>query len=189
MARVEWTISNVLSLSRVILLVPIIYFLLDLNNERRPFAAALMFLVALTDFLDGHLARRFHQETEFGRIIDPLADKICAGAVVIVLAALGDLPGWFLVSVIGRDLLILLGGLYIAKTRDIVLPSNWAGKGAMGVVATLLIVATLRAEFLESIKVILLWGSAALLGLSLILYGKRFYDTVLVKPGVIERSS
>ncbi len=188
MARVEWTISNVLTVTRILLLIPILYLLLDLDNGNRLYAAAFMLVVALTDFLDGRLARRFQQETEFGKIIDPLADKICAGAVVIALAALGDLPAWFMIALIGRDTLILLGGLYIAKTKNVILHSNWAGKGAMGVVAAFLIVATLRFGALEAAKLILLWGSVGFLGLSFVLYCKRFYQTVLAKPRLIEPS-
>jgi cardiolipin synthase len=181
MARVEWTVSNVLSLVRVVLLVPILYFLLKLNNGDRGVAAGFMLVAALTDFLDGQIARRYHQETEFGRIIDPLADKICAGAIVIVLVSLGDVPFWFLPTVIGRDTIILLGGLYIAKTKKLVYHSNWAGKGAMGIVAAYFVVATLGIESLDFLDAVLLWASAASLALSFILYCKRFYDAVLAQ--------
>lgn len=188
MARFVWTISNLLSLSRVVFLVPILYLLLNLSNESRFLAAGLMLMVSLTDFFDGQVARRYHQESEFGRILDPLADKICAGAVVVVLSALGDVPVWFVLAVIGRDILILLGGLYIAKTKKVVLHSSWTGKITMGVVAVYLIIATLRVEALDMFKLILLWGSVAFLGFSLLLYSKRFYDTVLGGPQLIERS-
>jgi CDP-diacylglycerol--glycerol-3-phosphate 3-phosphatidyltransferase len=181
MARVEWTISNVLSCVRVVLLVPILYFLLKLNNGDRGIAAGLMLVAALTDFLDGQIARRLHQETELGRIIDPLADKICAGAVVIALVSLGDVPFWFLPMVIGRDALILLGGIYIANTKKTVYHSNWAGKAAMAIVATYFVVATLKMKSLGDIQTVLLWLSAASLTVSFILYCKRFYNAVLAK--------
>jgi cardiolipin synthase len=181
MTRVEWTVSNVLSLARVVLLVPILYFLLKLNDGDRGVAASLMLVAALTDFLDGQIARRYHQESEFGRIVDPLADKICAGAVVIALVSLGDVPFWFLPAVIGRDTLILLGGIYIAKTKRVVFHSNWAGKATMGIVAAYLVVATLRIESLSDMKIVFLWLSAAFLTISLILYCRRFYNAVLAK--------
>jgi cardiolipin synthase len=178
MARVEWTVSNLLSLARIALLVPILYFLLKLDNGDRILAVGLMVVASLTDFFDGQVARRYRQESEFGKVIDPLADKICAGAVVIVLVALGDVPFWFLPAVIGRDTLILLGGIYIAKTKKVIFHSNWAGKWAMASVAAYLIVATLRVQVLGTIEAILLWGSVAFLALSMVLYAKRFYDTV-----------
>lgn len=181
MTRLEWTVSNVLSLARVVLLVPILYFLLKLNNGDRGVAAGLMLVAALTDFLDGQIARRYHQESEFGRIVDPLADKVCAGAVVITLVSLGDVPFWFLPAVIGRDTLILLGGIYIAKTKRVVFHSNWVGKAAMGIIAAYFVVATLRIESLSDIKTFLLWLSAAFLTISFILYCKRFYNAVLAK--------
>jgi CDP-diacylglycerol--glycerol-3-phosphate 3-phosphatidyltransferase len=188
MARVEWTVSNLLSLARIALLVPILYFLLELDNPDRVLAVGLMLVAALTDFLDGQIARKYRQESEFGKVIDPLADKICTGAVVIALASLGDVPFWLLPAVIGRDTLILLGGIYIAKTKKVIFHSNWAGKWAMGGVAAYLIVATLHVEVLGTIKAVLLWGSAGFLALSLVLYGKRFYDTVSAKQQVVASS-
>lgn len=181
MARMEWTASNLLSLSRILLLIPILYLLLNPSSENRLVAAALMVVAAATDFLDGRIARKYDQESEFGRVLDPLADKMCAGAVVIVLSALGDVPTWFVLAVIGRDILILLGGLYIARTKKVVLHSSWAGKITMGVVALFLIIATLQVEALNTLKFILLWGSTAFLAFSLFTYCKRFYETVLAK--------
>jgi CDP-diacylglycerol--glycerol-3-phosphate 3-phosphatidyltransferase len=188
MARVEWTVSNVLSVTRVVLLIPILYFLLKLNNGDRTLAAGLMLVAVLTDLLDGQIARKFHQETEFGRIIDPLADKICSGAVIIALVSLGDIPLWFLFTVIGRDTLILLGGIYIAKTKKVVFHSNWAGKAAMGIVAAYIVLATLRIESLGDIETVLLWLSTAFLTISFILYCKRFYGTVLAKQQLVAPS-
>jgi CDP-diacylglycerol--glycerol-3-phosphate 3-phosphatidyltransferase len=188
MARVEWTVSNLLSLVRVALLVPILYFLLKLDNADRILAVGLMLVATATDFLDGQIARRYRQESEFGKVIDPLADKICAGAVVIALVSLGDVPFWFLPAVIGRDTLILLGGIYIAKNKKVIFHSNWAGKWAMGGVAAYLIVASLRVEVLETIEAILLWGSTVFLALSLVLYGRRFYDTVSAKQHIMASS-
>jgi cardiolipin synthase len=185
MTRVEWTVSNVLSVARVALLIPVLYLLLKLNNGDRTLAAGFMLVAVLTDFLDGEIARRLHQETEFGRIIDPLADKICAGAVVIALVSLGDVPLWFLFVLIGRDTLILLGGVYIAKTKKVVYHSNWAGKGATAIVAAYLILATLRIESVNFLEAVLLWSSAAFLVLSFILYCKRFYNAVLANQELV----
>jgi uncharacterized membrane protein SirB2 len=97
-------------------------------------------------------------------------------------------PFWFLPAVIGRDTLILLGGIYIAKTKKLIFHSNWAGKLAMGLVAAYLIVATLNVEVLETIESILLWASAAFLALSLVLYGRRFYETVSAKQQIAASS-
>ncbi len=181
MVRVEWTASNLLSLSRVLLLIPILYLLLNPSSENRLVAAALMVVASATDFLDGVVARKYDQESEFGRVLDPLSDKICAGAVVIVLSALRAVPIWFVLAVIGRDVLILLGGLYIARTKKVVLHSSWAGKITMGVVALFLIIATLQVEAVNALQSILLWGSTAFLAFSLFTYSKRFYETILAK--------
>jgi CDP-diacylglycerol--glycerol-3-phosphate 3-phosphatidyltransferase len=181
MVRIVWTLSNLLSLSRIALLIPILYLLLYSSPLNRLAAVALMVFSALTDYFDGWTARRLHQETEAGRILDPLADKICAGTVAIVLAALGDVPIWFVASVIARDSIILLGGLYVAKTKNVVLQSTWPGKITMGVVAVYLILATVRSERLAAFTSIFLWGSVAFLGISLLAYTMRFFETISVK--------
>jgi len=72
-----FTISNILSLSRIVIVIPIIYFL-DLGNSNPRYnltAFALMIIGALTDTFDGQLARKMNQITNFGKVIDPIADK------------------------------------------------------------------------------------------------------------------
>jgi len=186
--QARWTVSNILSLSRVFLLVPILYLLLSPGDAHRVYAVGLMLLASATDFFDGLIARRYQQESEFGRVIDPLADKICAGAVVIVLSALGDIPPWFVLLVIGRDALILLGGLYIAKVKGVIYHSNWPGKWAMAAVAGYTILAALRSERLETGETVLLWASVILLVFSLSLYSRRFYEAALTRTQLAQRS-
>lgn len=185
-AEVRWTISNLISLSRVVLLLPILYLLLWVSEGERIYPVLLLLLAALTDFLDGLIARKFGQESEFGRIVDPLADKIFAGAIVIVLAALGDVPAWFVFMVIARDVLILLGGLYIAKVKRMIHRANWTGKWAMTVVTAYLIAVTLRVEQLQTAENILLVLSVGFLALSLLLYLKRFYETVFSRNQLLQ---
>lgn len=123
-----WNISNILSLSRMLLAVPM-YFALIFDNKILVFVICV--IAYITDLLDGYFARRFNQITEFGKIIDPLADKIFIGMTSLILLLQHRLPLWFAVVIFGRDLLILLGGLYAAKKIGMIIPSNYIGKATV----------------------------------------------------------
>jgi len=86
------------------------------------------FAAAITDALDGWLARRLHAESAFGQILDPVADKILLSAAYVALAMVAAIPWWLAGLVLGRDVLILLfaaGALIFTKTRRSFPPSVW----------------------------------------------------------------
>ena len=103
-------LPNLFSFARIILIFPVIYLLL---NGCYGTALAVGFVAGLTDLLDGALARRLRQQTVLGAYLDPAADKIFMTASFIFLTAVGLLPLWLTVLVIGRDVLIVLGVLLI----------------------------------------------------------------------------
>ena len=121
------TISNYLSLIRLLLAIPF-WILLDNFNSLRYIIFSLAIFGALTDILDGYFARRLNQVTEFGKIIDPLADKICIGIIITKLFLIGQIHAYYFYLIIGRDLLIFLGGILLTKKLGKVLPSNMLGK-------------------------------------------------------------
>jgi CDP-diacylglycerol--glycerol-3-phosphate 3-phosphatidyltransferase len=147
---------------------------------RRWWGVAILALAALTDRLDGDLARKFGQITEWGKILDPLADKIGVAAVASVLLYLGTIPAWFLAVILLRDLLIFAGGMYLKSSRGLVLPSNQAGKWAVGIVTLTLFAALVEAG--SPWMAILLAASCALLLLSFVQYIGRF-AAVVRSPG------
>lgn len=102
------TLPNLITIVRT-MLIPVIAYLL----ARQMFDEALILfaLCAIGDLIDGHLARRWNQRTRFGAIADPLADKLTMLTVTLMLAAEGQLPGWFAVAVITRDIVIVFGAL------------------------------------------------------------------------------
>ena len=124
------TISNHLSFSRVILTIPIFYFLQNMEHGQihRYLAAFLMILAAVTDYLDGYFARKYDDITELGKVIDPLADKLAVGVITIILYLKGMLPEYILIIVVVRDIIIFLGGLIVSNKIGKVLPSNMLGK-------------------------------------------------------------
>ncbi|MCJ7558514.1 MAG: CDP-alcohol phosphatidyltransferase family protein [Gammaproteobacteria bacterium] len=101
-------IPNLICVGRMLLVGPIV---LSLIRERFD-AAILMFVLAgLSDGLDGFLARRFDWRTHLGLILDPLADKLLMVSVFLTMTVMGLIPVWLALVVIGRDLILMAGGL------------------------------------------------------------------------------
>jgi cardiolipin synthase len=123
-----WNASNILSLSRVVLAIPMAFLLW---YEYNVLAVMMGFIASITDMLDGWLARKLNQVTEYGKIFDPIADKIFVGVTVIVLLLQGRFPLWLVAMVLGRDLLIALGGMFAAKKLKSVIPSDFVGKATV----------------------------------------------------------
>jgi len=170
-----FTISNWLSFMRVLLVVPIVYYLSDNTAANNLIAVGLMFVAALTDFLDGYLARKLNQKTDLGRIIDPIADKIGVGLIAIMLAYSHGLPVWFLLAILGRDLAILICGYFLISKTKLIPESNWSGKIAVSIIAMALIAFTLS---IDAIKWYLLYLALAFLFYSTLSYFKRFIFTL-----------
>jgi len=121
-------ISNLLSLSRFVLLIFVVLFLISDSVNHYLFASLFIVIIWFTDILDGYIARKRNEVSELGKIIDPLADKISVITITFLLLLNGILPLWFFLVIFSRDLIILSGGLYIKKKYKIVLQSNRTGK-------------------------------------------------------------
>ena len=118
-------ISNILSSLRIILIIPILYFFQTNNSE---YAIGLIVIAALTDYLDGLLSRKLKQVTELGKILDPIADKLIMGIILLYMVINYSFPFSLVLLLIYRDILILFAGLYIIKKYNISLGSNIWGK-------------------------------------------------------------
>ncbi len=170
-----WTISNGLSVLRVLLVPPVAYCLLVDFPDSRWWAFGIALVGVATDVLDGYLARRLHQVSELGKILDPLADKIGVGVIAVVMVITGDVALWYVVVVLLRDVLILAGGIVIRRRKGIIPQSNWAGKVAVVGISAYIGFSMLRLEALEETTAALMWASLALMGLSLYLYAQRLF--------------
>jgi cardiolipin synthase len=102
------TIPNFITMVRIIL-APV--FVIYLISEHLTSALIVFVVCTASDCLDGMVARLFHQKSKLGAYLDPLADKLLLVAAFLVLAAMGNLPVWLTVTVIARDVTILLGVL------------------------------------------------------------------------------
>lgn len=122
-----WNIPNVLTILRL-LLIPV-YVMLFVQNQM--IAAMCVFIFAsLTDLLDGYLARKYNQITAFGKLMDPLADKVMVITVMVTQVAAGRLPLAVLMVVAGKELFLIIGGWLLIKYRDIVVFASPIGKVA-----------------------------------------------------------
>ncbi len=123
------TISNGLSLLRLFMAIPFWFLLNNFHEqETRKVIILVGIFVVFSDWADGFFARKFNQETEIGKIIDPLADKICAAVLIYKLYLIGEITTSLFIILIGRDILIFLGGMLLTKYLGKVLPSNFLGK-------------------------------------------------------------
>lgn len=104
------TIPNLITLLRIIL-APV--FVIYLINDQLTAAFIIFVVCSVSDGVDGFVARFFNQKSKLGAYLDPLADKLLLVTAFIVLAAMGHLPAWLTVTVIARDVTILLGVLII----------------------------------------------------------------------------
>lgn len=118
------TIPNLLSIARLVL-APVIFR--AITSGRHTLTLALFAAAALTDGLDGILARRFRQMTPVGAYLDPIADKVLLSGVYISLALAQSVPWWLVAVIFGRDVYLLVSSavvLLFTKFRDL-RPSVW----------------------------------------------------------------
>ena len=169
--REFYTVSNLLSFLRLLMALPFWYLIANFNQPNfRYYAAGLAVVGAITDWLDGVLARKFNQVTEVGKIIDPLADKITLGVIVIMLYVVGEIPEYYFLLIVGRDILIFLGGIYVSSRLGRVLPSNKLGKLTVSVIAVVLMMVVLGVDQLNTFYLVFFYLSIVLIVLSFFAY-------------------
>ena len=166
-----FTFSNFLSFSRLLLAVPLWILLDDIHSgSTRMIILVLCLFGALTDVLDGYFARRNNQVTEVGKIIDPVADKIGIAVVMVKLMMIGEIPLYFFIMVVGRDLLILIGGIIVSGKLGRVLPSNVLGKITVISISIVIVLVLLGLEKTNTVFLTFYYLSIFLIFTSLIGY-------------------
>ncbi|HUP20346.1 MAG TPA: CDP-alcohol phosphatidyltransferase family protein [Gemmatimonadota bacterium] len=122
------TLPNALSLTRIALLPPVLYFLERPDPESDQWALGLLLVAGMTDLLDGFLARRRGSVSPSGKIVDPLADKILIGGLLIWLVMARGFPAWLLWLVLLRDLALMAGALVFLRGQRLVFAADRSGK-------------------------------------------------------------
>lgn len=160
------TAANLVTLSRLLLLPLIVIFLL---NERRVEAFIAIAVSLATDIVDGFIARRMHQVSSFGKVLDPICDKVSLAVVLVTLLVIGAIPWWVVLIITTRDLLILIGSYVVMKRRRVVFKSNIFGKIAGFLFGAIVLAFTIN---LATIGLALLYGAIPVM---LIAFGTYLY--------------
>lgn len=173
-----WTWANVLSLARLLMVFPIAYLIL--TDGPLTWLFALIVVGIVTDFFDGQLARWSHTVSDWGKVLDPLADKVAAMLIVAAFVLKGRLPGWLLGIILFRDLGIIVCATILARRIGEIVMSAWVGKLAVSALALTCLAALLQAD--PSVLDALVWLTAGLLVTSQVLYLVRFFRLLRTTP-------
>lgn len=166
-------IPNVLTILRFFIIPFIVYYLIGDNYIA---AFILLTLSGLTDVLDGAIARKFNFITNFGKLIDPLADKVTQLSLLCTLVFKGIIPLWILVIVLLKEAFMVCGASFLYG-RDLVVSSKWYGKAATVLFYLAIAVSLLIRQFkLDFTFDITLYYLALFMTLfSLVMYFREFY--------------
>ena len=165
-------LPNKLTVLRVIM-IPFFVIALMLeggNNQMYRYIAAAIFVIAsFTDFLDGNIARKYGLVTNFGKFMDPLADKLLVCSALICLIELGQLPAWMVLIIISREF-IISGFRLVASDNGVVIAASYWGKWKTVFQMVSVILLIINIEALSMITNIALWIALALTVISLVDY-------------------
>jgi CDP-diacylglycerol--glycerol-3-phosphate 3-phosphatidyltransferase len=165
-------LPNKLTILRVLMIPFFVLFMLwDITGAADKWIAAAIFIVAsLTDMLDGKIARKYNLVTNFGKFMDPLADKLLVSAAMICLVEMGRLPAWMVIVIISREF-IISGFRLIASDNGVVIAASYWGKFKTVFQMAMIIVLIFNfGGFFGIIEMVLIWISLILTVVSLVDY-------------------
>ncbi|MBE5931797.1 MAG: CDP-diacylglycerol--glycerol-3-phosphate 3-phosphatidyltransferase [Lachnospiraceae bacterium] len=165
-------LPNKLTVLRVVL-IP--FFLVALMIDAIPYgkwiAVAIFIIASLTDMLDGKIARKYNLITNFGKFMDPLADKLLVCSAMIALIELDRIPAWVVIIIIAREF-IISGFRLVASDNGIVIAAGWWGK--VKTVVQMVMITVILCDFggavVSIVENVLIYASLALTIISLIDY-------------------
>ena len=174
-------LANKLTTFRVLCIPIFVVFMLIESIPYNYYLAAIVFIVAIiTDLFDGKIARKYHLVTNFGKFMDPLADKMLVSAALICLTP-KMIPSWVVIIIISRELFIS-GFRMLAADQGIVLAAGWWGKFktafSMVMIIVLIVNTPLNNSVLYIIGQILIWISLALTIISMIEYVSKNFNVL-----------
>lgn len=166
-------LPNKLTVFRVILIIPFVLFLLtDLGGDYSDWISLAIFIIAsLTDMLDGKIARKYNLVTNFGKFMDPIADKLLVSSAMIAFVQMGLLPAWMVIIIIAREF-IISGFRLVASDNGVVIAASYWGKfkTTFQMLMVIVLILDLPYKAFDIIGVILIWIATILTIVSLIDY-------------------
>lgn len=183
----KMNLPNKLTVFRVILIVPFLIFLLGGYHQwawfrtvfgwcmaYADYIALVIFIIAsLTDLADGKIARKYNLVTNFGKFMDPLADKLLVCGAMIALTEMGRIPSWVVIIIISREFIISGFRLIAADNRVVIAASYWGKfKTTFQMVMVCLMIANLGVKYpkVQIVTDIVMWVALALTVISLVDY-------------------
>ena len=165
-------LPNKLTTLRVIMIPFVVFFMLtDVGGSANKWIALALFVVAsLTDFLDGKIARKYNLVTNFGKFMDPLADKLLVCSALICLQDLDRVPAWVVIVIIAREF-IISGFRLVASDNGIVIAASYWGKfkPTFQMLMIIVMIMNLGGAF-DMVGTVLMWIALALTIISLVDY-------------------
>lgn len=163
-------LPNKLTIFRVIL-IPffVLLMLVDITPYDKWIALAIFIVASLTDLLDGKIARKYNLVTNFGKFMDPLADKLLVCSALICLVSLGRIPAWIVIVIIAREF-IISGFRLIASDNGVVIAASYWGKfkTTFQMVMICLMIADIAA--ISILTTVIMWVALVLTVVSLVDY-------------------
>ena len=174
-------LPNKLTLFRVILIPFFVFFLLApyFEGYGNYIAVAVFIVASITDFLDGKIARKYNLVTNFGKFMDPLADKLLVSSALICLVALNKIPAWVVIVIIAREF-IISGFRLVAADNGVVIAASYWGKfkTAFQMVTVIVLILNIPGEVFAVIGTVLIYISLVLTVISLMDYIAKNKDVL-----------
>ena len=165
----KMNLPNRLTILRVLLIpVFILFLLLDIGKIGDEVAVVIFILAALTDLADGKIARKYNMVTNFGKFMDPLADKLLVCSAAICLAGMDRIPSWVVVVLVGREFVISGFRLIAAENGIVIAASMWGKiKTTVQMIMTVILIVHFENPFWHVLEQIFIYASLILSLISL----------------------
>lgn len=162
-------LPNKITIARV-LMIPffVLFMFLPQIENARWIAGGIFIFAAITDFIDGYLARKYNLITNFGKFMDPLADKLLVSSALICFVELNLIPSWIVIVIISREF-IISGFRLIASDNGVVLAASWWGKikTNLQMIMSILLIFDFNHSFFNTLEVIFIYAALLLTVISL----------------------
>ncbi len=164
-------LPNKLTIFRVALIIPFVVIMLtDFCGSMGKWIALTIFIIAsLTDLLDGKIARKYNLVTNFGKFMDPLADKLLVSAAMICLVQMGKIPAWIVIVIISREF-IISGFRLIASDNGVVIAASYWGKFKTVFQMAMVVLMIADIAQIALVTTIIMWVALILTVISLVDY-------------------